>query len=198
MLKTRVPKGFTLLELMVVISLIAIMAAFTIPTITKPMANERLLAMANRAAGWIYQTRSLSMGLKRCTRIQGYDVANAVSAMGLPIRRVRLLELGNADCETGSWIGNAGTTTAAMGNYRQTVLRDMIPDPGFTITILPDTGGVSPMWRPTGFLRGNGDAVFANDGFRLRINRGADYVMVGVTMFGQICTGDINAPSPPC
>jgi len=190
----RPPRAFTLLEMMAVVSIISILAALAVPSLKSVVADERLLAEGYSLGGWVYDSRMLALGIKRCVRIRGLNGNTPVASASeylVDLNRLRALELQSADCETAA-------TLTADSSYGPTSLPDFI-SASFLVRMVSLVPTVPAVWRPMGFLRGNSNSNFADDGvaFRITDSRGK-FVVVTVTAFGQVCTGRINELFPTC
>lgn len=207
-MRTR-KRGFTLLELVVVLAVLGILASVVAPNISKPIGNEQMEAEGNKLAAWLQQTRTLALGLKRCLRVQGYKAGTAkpadsgtfTDATANDLDQLRLLQLGNGDCESASNVGSSTTMASSVSNYSATVQRNFFVPAGYTVRLLPPTANNVPIvWRPSGILRGNMNDDLADDGFDVKIihNGTGRYLVVRVSTFGQVCTGTIGVASPVC
>lgn len=193
-MRTRSRRGFTLMELMTTVAIISILAALAVPSIRSVVADERLIAEGYGVGGWVYDSRMLALGLKRCIRIRGLDTGGAFasSEYTVDLSGLAARESTTGDCETTA-------TITSDASYTSTSLPALRSLGGFTMRLQPTVTTVPVIWRPMGYLRGNGDSNFSDDGFKVKItdNRGK-FVVVSVSAFGQVCTGRINESNPSC
>lgn len=72
-------KGFSTIELVVVILIIAILAGLSIPTFTRNVQKERLKATAKAAASWLEESRSKAVRQSQTCVLQVNDTNKTLS-----------------------------------------------------------------------------------------------------------------------
>ena len=194
----RKTRGYTLVELMIVVSLVSIIAGTTVPVLTKMGRQQALAAEAGIISSFIYNSRRVAKALKRCVNLRaGSDpwfVAPAWYVDGTATDGLSSLEEVRPDCETDFFVNNWWSWRATrFANYKAPL--------GMVVELRQDSAAGYPVvWRPTGVARGNGDLTLSDNGFsvRIRLIDGGDFVMIKVSPFGQICSGRIGESNPVC
>jgi prepilin-type N-terminal cleavage/methylation domain-containing protein len=175
----RVARGFTLLEMMVVVASLALLAAIALPDLTPAIHNARLRASVDEVNNFIERARRNARAENRCHRITVTTDKTAVV----------MERLQSGDCAGA--IAAASWTEAARMNA---------PAPGFLYHLEkipePGTGPFEIVFRPNGRLKGNGDLNVENDGARIFIEyskMGTIGMDVLVSSFGRICATRVPA-----
>ncbi|WP_417546107.1 GspH/FimT family pseudopilin [Marinobacter sp.] len=75
--------GFTLIELMVTLALVAVIAAFAIPSFTTMIANSRLVSTSNDIVGALSYARSEAIKTGRRVSVNPTDGANWANGMSV-------------------------------------------------------------------------------------------------------------------
>jgi prepilin-type N-terminal cleavage/methylation domain-containing protein len=175
----RVARGFTLLEMMVVVASLALLAAIALPDLTPAIHNARLRASVDEVNNFIERARRNARAENRCHRINVTTDKTAVV----------MERLQSGDCA--GVIADASWTEVARMNA---------PAPGFLYHLEkipnPGTGPFEIVFRPNGRLKGNGDLDVENDGARIFIEyskMGTIGMDVLVSSFGRICATRVPA-----
>ena len=101
--------GFSLLELLIVVSILLVLAAIATPNLMRALANVRLRSGANAVAGLLQEGRMRAVRDNKYYRVFGYSVDGTV---GTGDTRMACLDTdNNATCVTAS-----DTIAAAQGN----------------------------------------------------------------------------------
>jgi prepilin-type N-terminal cleavage/methylation domain-containing protein len=161
-------RGLTLLEMMIVISILGIVTAMAVPNLTPVINNQRLAGQADEVAGMLDRARRLAEATGRCHRVRLLD------------GNLRLEPRLDSNCVNG--IGTASRWGVARGVVR--------PTPGVQFT-LASLGHGNPwvIYRPNGRIRGNNDHIITDDGVRVNVISTAldRYVSVFGTSSGRVC-----------
>lgn len=103
-MKRTARQGFTLVEMMLVISLVGVLAAMAAPPFFRYLASNRLATQADRMVADLQYARSLSVSNSQILRFSateaGYTLTNPIS--GVVLR----------EYDFGAGLGLAGTQTA--------------------------------------------------------------------------------------
>lgn len=174
------PRGFSLLEVMIVVVILGVLAAIALPDLTPAIHNARLRASMDEVASFLERARRDARASGRCTRVRAASPQQLV-----------LEERTHGDCFTGD-LNDAAWTQIAVAN---TI------GPGFryNLEVLP-ASAAGIVFRPNGRLRGDGDLDIQDDGGRVFIAvdalgaQGADIV---VTTLGRVCGVRVFAPPGP-
>lgn len=173
------PRGFTLMEMMAVVSILAVLAAIAVPDLTPAVHNAKLRAQLDEVASFVENARRRARGEGRC-----YRVAQAGA-------NLRMQRRANADCVTP--IGG----TLSDGGW-EPVVATLRPQPGFTFTLQSVPNEL--VFRPSGRVRGDGDLDVRDDGARVVIQYAPlpqKHVEVTITTQGRLCpTINPGAPGP--
>ncbi|MBI1948208.1 MAG: prepilin-type N-terminal cleavage/methylation domain-containing protein [Deltaproteobacteria bacterium] len=171
------PRAFTLMEMMVVVSILAVLAAIAVPDLTPAVHNAKLRAQIDEVASFIENARRSARGEGRCYRV----VQTGAS--------LQMQRRGNADCYTpvnGTLSGGGWSAVAAT----------LTPPAGFTYTLQSVPNEL--VFRPSGRVRGDGDLDVTDDGARVVIQYARipqRHVEVLITSQGRLCPL-INAGAP--
>lgn len=208
-------RGFTLLELIIVISMVSILAAIAIPSLSTSARRDELALVADMVAGYIYDSRALALAQKRCITVKPMNatgtapvVENATTFTG----RMSTRALNSGDCETIA-------TITTFSNYTPfPFIRDLQLPSKYELSVEKsashfDAGTASEplctvecpvIWRPSGFLRGDGDLTLVDDDFTVTVQEAnaiggiQNFIKIKVMVTGQMCTGGINQIIPTC
>ncbi len=167
-------RGFTLLEMMVVVSVLGLLAAIAVPDLTPAIHNARLRASVDEVRNFAERARRNARAEGRCYRVR----VEGDSALVMDRRT-------HADC----------FTDALLDTGWSEVMRAQVMGPGFKYFMETVPADAPPaaraiIFRPNGRLRGDGDLDVEDDGGRIYIeseqmgNVGMDVV---ITSFGRIC-----------
>jgi type II secretion system protein H len=99
--------GFTLLEIMIVVAMIAIMAAIAVPNFSTVIANSRLKAAARDLYSKVQQARSLAIRDNQTYAI-GFDAVN---------NQMLIFSDGGADNNWNTFAGNTTISTIDLNGY---------------------------------------------------------------------------------
>lgn len=129
-------KGFTLLELMVVVALIAVIAGFAVPQFGRLIDNNRVVSTANSVVGLLNYSRSEA--IRRGSRITTTAAANTLQTTltsdGTVIRQIEQPS-GDLTISPGSVTFRANGLTTSGGNVAFSVCSG--ESIGRTITVTP-------------------------------------------------------------
>lgn len=179
--RCRSIRGFTLLELIITVTILSVLLGIGIPSFRELQLNNQLTANANRVLGMLRLTRSEAV--RRNTRVvmcrsTDQQQCNTDSAL-------------NRQWETGWIIFPDLDTDGEVDSPDEELIRVVGPLPdGLTLR----TGGNYSRhiaFRPLGRPRGN--TGLGNDTFRLCDERGGDYarkVVIAVTGRMRVARGD--------
>ncbi|OGQ25254.1 MAG: hypothetical protein A2138_05165 [Deltaproteobacteria bacterium RBG_16_71_12] len=171
------PRGFTLMEMMAVVSILAVLSAIAVPDLTPAVHNAKLRAQIDEVASFVENARRRARGEGRCYRV-------TQSGGSLQMQR-----RANADCYTPA----NGTLS---GVDWEAVAATLTPPVGFTYTLQSVPNEL--VFRPSGRVRGDGDLDVTDDGGRVVIQYASlplKYVEVLITSQGRLCPG-INGGVP--
>ena len=190
------PGAFSLIELMIVLSILTILVGVGAPALTDAVGLERLKAEGYVVGAHVYDSRMMALAIKRCIRVVPYS-NNTLSAYGADANTLRVIQKSNANCEC---TPNCANITD-VANYAATALPHLTAPTGFRYQVSVDAtnAGFPVLWRPVGYLRGDDDGALDDNWVRVKVidNRNR-FVVVYVDAFGQICTGGLNDPNPSC
>jgi prepilin-type N-terminal cleavage/methylation domain-containing protein len=171
-------RGFSLVELMLVISLVGIIVALVAPELTKVGARSKLTLSAEHVAAFLEDVRRRAYNEGRCVR------ARVEAGTGnLVVERLK-----HGDCVT--YIATDWTELTTMRIRQET---------GVSYT---DAALTAPsaderiVFRPSGRLRGDNDKDVSDEEARITISlKGTtDQAWVTVTATGRICSGGPGVP----
>lgn len=163
------PRGFTLMEMMVVVSILAVLAAIAVPDLTPAVHNAKLRSQIDEVASFVEHARRRARAEGRCYRV-------TQSGASLQMQR-----RANADCYT----PKNGTLS---GGGWDAVAATLTPARGFTYTLQSVPNEL--VFRPSGRVRGDGDLEVTDDGGRVVIqyaNLPQKHVDVLITSQGRLC-----------
>ena len=131
-MKREQRQGFTLVEMMLVISLVGVLAAMSAPPFFRYLASNKLATQADRMVADLQYARSLSVSnsqiLRFSTTETGYTLTNPVS--GVVIRDSNFgAGLGLAAAQTADFFpwGMADSVTFTMTNHAGTKQISLLP-----------------------------------------------------------------------
>ena len=163
------PRGFTLLEMVIVVAILGVMAALAVPDLTPAIHTARMRGAADEVIIFLERARRSAQAEGRCFKI----------TLPTPNRMV-MERLRHANCfdpvggaPAGPWDPVASVTL----------------QPGFAF-VLDTLPGSTLIFRPNGRLRGDGDLDVTDDGARIAITTPAianKATLVFVTPAGRIC-----------
>ncbi len=176
-------RGFTLLEMMVVVGLLGLLAAIAVPDLTPAIHNARLRAAGDDVVSILERARRSARAEGRCYRVR-------VDGGALVMDRRT-----HADCFT---------TSLLSGDWEQ-VATSGVPINGvsYDIETLPIDAPIEArqiIFRPNGRLRGDGDLDVEDDGARVYITSermGPVGMDIAITSFGRLCARRVpERPAP--
>jgi prepilin-type N-terminal cleavage/methylation domain-containing protein len=170
--KDPVPRGFTLIEMCVVVAIIGIMTALAVPDLTPVIYAARRDAAASEVITFLERARRSAMAEGRCYRVT-LPTPNSIAMA----RRT------HANCFD-------PVTDTAWSEVANVVLQ-----PGFSFAVATLPTGNPIVFRPTGRLRGDGDLDITDDGARIVITTPAladRHTVIFVTTAGRICAFRVN------
>lgn len=165
-------RGVTLIEMMVVMAIVGVIAALTVPNMNPIIERQRLLASAEEAASVLDRARRKAHAEGRCYRVR-------LNGDGLELQRKG--GANGADC-----VGDDShvLTSPTWDPALQTVP----PSLGVTFTIETRDGGGDIILRPNSRLRGNGNWDISDDQAQIVVrHRNGEGVSVRVMPNGRIC-----------
>jgi len=125
----RLSHGFTLIELMVTLAVLALLLAWGVPAFREMLSNNRIAEAANRLVASLHYARTEALRRNRCVRVQ---------ASGSP-----------ADWNEG-WTVAANQSLGCTGTTYQTLRSE--PGPGGSLTLSESGGATSLLYRGDGTL----------------------------------------------
>lgn len=153
------PRGFSLIEMMLVVSILAVMAALSVSSMTPTVDTAKLEGAAEALASFLAQAQAEAMASKRCVRVRfnGTDVvAERENAFDCDISPATAPLI---DQSAALWVPFA---TLRLDNSNVTAIAlDTIPSETTAIAL----GGTEPnqlRFRPSGRLFSS-DAVLTDD-----------------------------------
>jgi prepilin-type N-terminal cleavage/methylation domain-containing protein len=190
-------RGFTLLELMVVMALISILAAIGAPSVTPALRREGLKAGTAMVLQFLASARAEAMSSRRCVRVRLLQGSN-------PAILVRE-RLNSYDCEHEALnasgiplIDSAKTLWFETGRINvdpDYLTVSFIQAPGQADSPALDSTG-DLRWRPTGRLYSSDTTVTNDDGaLRLvhpKLPSAANFTTVIAESHGPLCAKDIG------
>lgn len=174
---SQAPRGFTLMEMMVVVAILGILAAIAVPDLTPAVNNAKLRGQIDEVASFLENARRRARAEGRCYRV-------VQSGTELQMQR-----RANADCYT----PKNGTLS---GGGWEAVAFTLRPPPGFTYTLQSVPNEL--VFRPSGRVRGDGDLDVTDDGARVVlqfVSLPTKHAETLVTSQGHLCSV-INAGAP--
>ncbi len=174
-------RGFTLLEMMIVVSILGVLAALAVPDLSPAVHNAKLRSSLDEVVNFLERARRNARAEGRCHRVEVQGNTTMVMS-----RR------DTADCFTAADLGTGWTEVA----------RASVPAQGMTYDMETTAAVAAPasekfiIFRPNGRLRGDGDLDVKDDGGRIYVtydktaNIGVDVI---VTSFGRICGNRVGS-----
>ena len=183
--RRRPPHGFTLIEMMIVVSIVGVIAAIAVPNLAPVLDRSRMFAKAEEVAALLDRARLLAYNEGRCHRVR-------MNGSNLELQR-----LSHADCWTTGSLADANWETALA------TLQPSLSGLTFDIDVVPTSGAEvvsgSIIFRPNGRLRGDRDLDTTDDGARVVI----EYTKVApleaeirVASHGRVCVAKHAGGAP--
>jgi type IV fimbrial biogenesis protein FimT len=172
-------RGFTLIELIVVLSIVAIMASFAVPSFTATVNNQALASVSSDLYTSILQARSEALKTNRVVYV-------TPTVTGTPT---------TADWASGwtVFVDNNNNGAYNSADDALVISRPAIPS---NVTVTTDTNKASFSFDSRGYLRplggGNGSVVFTATGTGRK-----RWVVISQTGRPRICAPEQNAACVP-
>ncbi|HEY4221796.1 MAG TPA: prepilin-type N-terminal cleavage/methylation domain-containing protein [Myxococcota bacterium] len=171
----RLHRGFSLIEVMVSVVILAVIAAFAVPSVIGLVRLARARNTGETVAAILEEGRTRATAEGRCFRV-------SAAAGGT---QLQLQRLSSADCVDLVDPFDAPVRTTALSSG--------------SIATVTDTAGVAGankiIFRPSSRLRGNGTRTVTQYGARVVITVPGAFAVVNVTALGRICAStSVTAP----
>lgn len=174
-------RGFTLLELLIVLSIILVLAAFSIPKMFTVIANVKLRSASTTLAGAMQNARMLGVKKNRTMTVRFTSINNSPYAyVKDATSSTTSIANGDYQVQLGAPIIQVDTPTAPVTTLDTTVL-------GYTPLTNPDLVSFNPRGLPCKYVSGvctsNGFAYYFTDKRQLG---GSGWTAVSISPAGRI------------
>lgn len=174
-------RGFSLLELLIVLSIILVLAAFSVPKMFTVIANIKLRSAATSLAGALQNARMLAVKSNRTMTVRFTAIQNSPYAY-IKDATAASTAIAQTDYQVqlGAPIIQVDTPTGTVTPLDPTVL-------GYTPLTLPDLASFNPRGLPCKYVSGvcttNGFAFYFTDKRQLG---GSGWTAVSVSPAGRV------------